>query len=91
MTRFRKRPVEIDAIQWTADNMEEMKKFLTGAIYWFSPEMGKSLDKKNWTLCVITYEGTSVCSVGDWVIKGVKGEFYPCKPDIFTLTYEEVA
>ena len=90
MARFRKRPVEIDAIQWTADNMEEMKKFLTGAIYWFSPEMGKSLDKKNWTLCVITYEGTSVCSVGDWIIKKGDGRFYSHKDKEFVLLYEEV-
>jgi hypothetical protein len=37
-----------------------------------------------------TLEGNMIASVGDWIIKGVKGEFYPCKPDIFESTYEEV-
>jgi hypothetical protein len=52
--------------------------------------MGKSLDKKNWTLCVITYEGTSVCSVGDWIIKKDDNRFYSRKDKEFVLLYEEI-
>jgi hypothetical protein len=83
--------VEIDAVQWTTDNKKEVDDFLKGSKYWFSPEIGKSLNKKYWTISIVTLEGVMVCGVGDWIIKGIKGEFYPCKADIFALTYEEIA
>ena len=89
MTSFRKRPVEVDAEQWLGD-IEGMKTFLSGATFWFGPEVGVSLSRANWTINIVTLEGTMVCNIGDWVIKGIKNEFYPCKNDIFTLTYEEV-
>ena len=42
------------------------------------------------TIEIPTLEGTMIASPGDWIIKGVKGEFYPCKPDVFDITYEKV-
>lgn len=82
MPKFRKRPVVIDAIQWTGDNMKEMTAFIGPGQY----EEGFSDD----FFYVKTLEGELRASLHDWIIKGVKGEFYPCKPDIFEATYEAV-
>ena len=80
MSKFRKKPVVIDAIQWTGDNREEIDEF-----------MGESRRKIPGNgLQIYTLEGIMDASVGDYIIKGVKGEFYPCKPDIFEMTYEPV-
>ena len=77
--RFRKKPVIIEAMQWTGENLVELIAFgLTGAYL-------LATDKQ---LQVSTLEGGHIASVGDWIIKGVKGEWYPCKPDIFEQTYE---
>ena len=79
--KFRKKPVVIEAIQWTGDNLQELISFgLVGAYL-------LATDKQ---LQVTTLEGGHVASMGDWIIKGVKGEFYPCKPDIFKQTYDPV-
>jgi hypothetical protein len=75
---YRKKPVEIDAIQWTGDNRLEIFDFCN---------MSYINDQE---LRIQTLEGSMIASVGDYIIKGVKGEFYPCKPDIFEMTYEEV-
>jgi hypothetical protein len=78
MKKFRKKPVIIEAIQLTPLNIEDVEEFVGG-------DLGK--DSKGNTV-IATLEGAMICSMGDWIIKGVKGEFYPCKPDIFELTYE---
>jgi hypothetical protein len=75
--KFRKKPVVIDAWKW------EGKLNLDFAI----PGAYMAHDD---TLLINTLEGQMRCDVGDWIIKGVKGEFYPCKPDIFEATYEPV-
>lgn len=80
MIRFRKKPVEIEAVQYTGDNGQEICLFVGEA----------DRNEKNQFL-IHTLEGTMAADPGDWVIKGVKGEFYPCKPDIFEATYEEVS
>ncbi len=78
MGKYRKRPVVIDAIQWTGKNLGDVLGFM-GVIH---VEGGE--------LKIVTPEGIMTASIDDWVIKGVKGEFYPCKPDIFEATYEPV-
>ena len=75
---YRKIPVEIEALKWDGENFAEVKQFCPAAT-WIDDE-----------LSILTLEGDMSASVGDYIIKGVKGEFYPCKPDIFKLTYEEV-
>lgn len=80
--RYRKKPVEIEAVRWTGDNHAEICEFI-------DPECFEIRAKEG--LVVHTLEGDHYASVGDYIIKGVKGEFYPCKPDIFEQTYEEVA
>jgi len=79
---YKKKPVVIEAIQYTGDpdNIDELKEFVT---------CGFKTNKDN-TLTVPTLEGEHIASIGDYIIKGVEGEFYPCKPRIFNKTYDEV-
>lgn len=82
MPQFKKKPVVIYAVQWTGKNVAEIISFTDGHI------LGTiSIDQ---CFLVGTLEGQHIASVGDWIIKGVAGEFYPCKPDIFQRTYEPV-
>jgi hypothetical protein len=79
--KFRKKPVVIEAVQWTGENVTECMNFC--------PPLLTETYRANGTLSIPTLEGKMVATKGDWIIKGVKGEFYPCKPDIFAATYEE--
>ena len=94
-SKFRKKPVEIEAMRWdgTEACMADVLKWVDfaslpddghvgGGGLGFCPPLG--------TLDIPTLEGTMTASPGDWIIRGVAGEFYPCKPDIFDATYEEV-
>jgi len=75
--RFRKKPVVIEAVQFDG-NFDEIEKFVDGHPYSW----------RNGELIITTLEGPLHASRMDWIIKGVMGEFYPCKPDIFAATYE---
>ena len=92
--KFRKKPVIIEAIQWNGENEEDIKKFTNGQAK-FEKSVGGSQDGAGFLqqytrLTIHTLEGDHLALIGDWIIKGVKGEFYPCKPDIFGATYEQV-
>lgn len=78
---FRKKPVVIEAIQWTGDNWRLADDFITVPHETY-PSQG--------LIKIPTLEGVMEASLGDYIIKGIAGEFYPCKPDIFEMTYEEV-
>jgi hypothetical protein len=81
---FVKKPVEIRAVQWTGDNFMEIVDFIgVKNLVW----IGRC---GNIDLKIHTLEGDHHITVGDWIICDVKGEFYPCKPDIFEETYELV-
>jgi len=82
--KFRKKPVVIDAVQFTGEknNIAEVVKFCPNIMLYGTTS--------NAWLSIKTLEGNHRADVGDWIIKGVKGEFYPCKPDIFEQTYEPV-
>lgn len=83
MSHFRKKPVVIEAVQWNGANHLITETFMKGS--------GAYMDYSVKQLGVIkipTLEGTMDGNVGDWIIKGVNGEFYSCKPDIFEKTYE---
>jgi hypothetical protein len=80
--QFRKRPVVIDAVQFNRENGDAIAAWCGGQFY-FSVNHTPNLR-------IHTLEGDHFASVGDWIIRGVKGEFYPCKPDIFAATYEAV-
>src|SRR3989304_1756034 len=71
--KYRKKPVVIDAVQWTGNNLKDVAA-LGGA-----REYGQDFIGDN--LIINTLEGDMTANVGDWIIKGVKGELYPCKPD----------
>lgn len=79
--KYRKKPVIIEAVQFKGNNEQEIIDFTKGTA------MMRPADLKS--LRIPTLEGDHIANVGDWIIKGIKGEFYPCKPDIFTQTYED--
>ena len=94
--KYRKKPVVIDALQWTGTNKREMFDFLTDyqcTDQYMSAE-GKNFYIDHWKvpggLVTKTLEGEHLANIGDYIIRGVCGEFYPCKPDIFKKTYEKV-
>ena len=90
--KYRKKPVVIEAVQWNGRNLEEIKEFVGDSlIYEISDaawKVGKGVPSVY--MEIKTLEGNHKCSIGDYIIKGVQGEFYPCKPDIFEQTYEQV-
>ena len=86
MAQYRKKPVVIEAVQLTAETVQECYDFV-GAKGNFQ-ECGMGIDPADGQFKITTLEGVHTASVGDWIIKGVNGEFYPCKPDIFEKTYD---
>jgi hypothetical protein len=83
MPMFKKKPVVIEAVRYTGDNYAELQEFLTGA-----RETTTGPAQHSDRMVISTLEGDLNASPGDWIIKGVKGEFYPCKPDIFEALYD---
>lgn len=91
--RFTKKPVTIEAIQWTGHNLRDVITFTDGP-----PDTRTTHAGMAWEvyadlvaregLKIYTLEGKMLASPGDWIIRGVKGEYYPCKPDIFEATYD---
>ena len=93
---YTKKPVVIQALQWTGGNLKEIIKFTDGT----PPDVRSEHAGMKWEeykdlvekegLKIYTLEGKMNANVGDYIIKGVRGEFYPCKQDIFEETYSEV-
>lgn len=81
--KYRKRPVVIDAFRWTVDRVPD---------WWteFAKEQRVNIITSTGEAIIPTLEGNMRASIGDWIIRGVKKEIYPCKPDIFEATYEPV-
>jgi hypothetical protein len=89
MGLYRKKPVEIEAFQWLADlEPTEQLGWLMDALQAGTVRIVGSGEAMS--LLIETLEGAMTARPGDWVIKGVKGEIYPCKPDIFAQTYDAV-
>lgn len=84
MHKYTKKPVEIEALQWAGNNRDEIWEFCPLSYFNTDLETGAL------SLMIQTLEGSMQASIGDYIIKGVKGEFYPCKPDIFEMTYDKV-
>ena len=83
--KYKKKPVIIEACVWDGTNKEELISFGKGAVSFLPTQRSDGIV----THCSIkTLEGTMEANVGDYIICGVNGEFYPCKPDIFQKTYE---
>ena len=92
MPRFRKQPVEVSAVQWRPDDRDAANK----ALGWLDAAGAKVRWADKGELEIFTLEdghdgrAKHVASPGDWIIRGIQGEFYACKPVIFADTYEEV-
>lgn len=85
MPKFRKRPVSIEARQFESRSFDHMQALTE----WINIESGEHMAWHNGeSIFIKTLEGEMVARVGDWIIQGVAGEFYPCKPGIFEATYE---
>ncbi len=76
--KYRKKPVVIEAIRFIGSNYEEVREFIS-----------QNTLCSDSSIVIPTLEGDMVAQKGDYIIKGVQGEFYPCKPDIFKETYEK--
>ncbi len=79
MGKYRKKPVVIEAVQWTGTVTPAVERLLQK-----TPVLLKGS-----SLLIPTLEGVMAANPGDYIIRGVKGEYYPCKPDIFNKTYEK--
>ena len=83
INKYRKKPVIVEAVVWTGNNIDEIKELAKNAV-----EHIIFVDNN---LYIETLEGNMNVSVGDYIIKDIQGEFYPCKPDIFKETYETIS
>lgn len=93
MPKYRERPVEVDAIQWTGENTRAVG-------LWVEPDLAMHALPKGWwvrhspgqepRLVVPTVDGEQNLRANDWIVKGANGDFYPCAPDIFAAMFEEV-
>ena len=87
MPKFRKKPVVIEAIQFVLD-ADDIHRDIANWAFNLNPEHGLIIGGS--IIHIPTLEGVMTASSGDWIIQGVQGELYPCKPDIFEQTYEKV-
>ena len=76
--KFRTKPCEIEAVQWTGENLTEILRFTNT----------QNIDITSGVPVIKTLEGDMVASTGDYIIRGLRGEYYPCKPDVFQKKYE---
>jgi len=83
--KFKKKPLVIEAIQWLKIGDHHKVIRLNGK--YNCKECGQIEDQHGW---ILTLDGGHIVCPNDWIIKGIKGEFYPCKPDIFNMTYDLV-
>ena len=90
MAKYKTKPCEIEAIQWNGLNLEEIKEFVGESLIYdiidTAWEVGKG--RPHVLMKIKTLEGDMQASEGDYIIKGLRGEFYPCKPDVFEKKYE---
>lgn len=93
MPKYRNKPVVVEAVRWTGSNLEEIRNFVGSDLIEECVELfdiKRTLKEMLVDIAIDTLEGTMRVDYGDYIIKGIQGEFYPCKPDIFEQTYEEV-
>ena len=83
INKYRKKPVIVEAVIWTGNNIDEVKELAKNTV--------ENIIFVNNNLYIETLEGNMNVSIGDYIIKGIEGEFYPCKPNIFKETYETVS
>lgn len=81
--KYRTKPCEIEAVQWNGGNLDEVREFVGLSLVSWEIKMGDCFN-----LIIRTLEGDMKASLYDYIIKGLRGEFYPCKPDVFEKKYE---
>jgi len=81
--KYRKKPIVIEAIKYTGNNIEEIWDAFSAADVYGPVEDDPCA-------YILTLEGRMCCNIGDYIIRGVRGELYPCAKDIFEETYEKV-
>lgn len=84
--RYKTKPCEIEAIQWTGENLEDIISFARKSVIYDILNPGFKIVDVH--MEIKTLEGNMIVSEGDYIIKGLRGEFYPCKPDVFEKKYE---
>ena len=80
--KFIKKPIAVEAIQWTGGNVDEIMNFMED-----NPPVFDYWNR----ITIQTLEGEMKAPVGSWIIRGPKGEYYPCRGDIFEETYEQIS
>lgn len=88
--KYRKKPVVIEAVRWTGENREEIRTFCPRDAFFIPARQDTGGYSTAWELLIDSLEGMMYAEIGDYIIEGVNGEFYPCKPDVFAKTYERV-
>jgi len=90
--RYKTKPCKIEAIQWNGDNLEEIKSFVGDSLNYEIVDYAWKLGicKPYVLMEILTLEGIMRAEEGDYIIKGLRNEFYPCKPDVFEKKYELV-
>lgn len=88
--KFRKKPVIIEAMQWQPGRYPEWANLTSWLVVEHCDFVYPEPVEASTLITILTIEGAMTARPGDWIIRGVKGEFYPCKPDIFEATYEAV-
>lgn len=91
--KYRKKPIVIEAVQWNGLNLEEIKEFVGDSLIYNINDAAWKVGKDAPTvhIKIKTLEGTMVAKAGDYIIRGVNGEIYPCKAEVFWRSYEEVS
>lgn len=79
MAKYKTKPCEIEAVKWDGLNIKEIKAFVGDSFEYNAAKL---------SVTIHTLEGNMRADVGDYIIKGLRGEFYPCKPDVFEKKYE---
>lgn len=87
---YRKKPIEVYAVQWLGYNEDEIKDFCGDKAKFSIYKITNGIPDPERALVIDTLEGKHYANVCDYIIRGINNEFYPCKPDIFKKTYEEV-
>ncbi len=88
--KYRKKPVVVEAIQWTTENLTEVLLFMNPMYFSHENTVPMRFNREGHKLTIHTLEGDMTCQLGNYIIRGVAGEYYPCREDIFNATYEKV-
>lgn len=90
MTLYQKKPLQIEAVQWTGDNAQEMEAFAGESFDTNALRLGLAAATGDAAIYDLLHRTWILVKLSDWVLRGVRGEFYPCDKEVFAQTYEKV-